>query len=131
MPGEVFYVETLARVARHTYHWFVIGPGYVGLGVALGLYIFFSVLDADPKIGIIDVPFTVITADSADFTRAIEDCRNASYKPELAATCVDYAQMLIELGGDADAEKIIAVTRELGMKPLMERVLAQRERLKV
>jgi hypothetical protein len=74
---------------------------------------------------------------AVEFTRAIEECRKAGYKPELAATCVDYAQMLIERGAEADAEKItalqdeaIAITQKLGMKPLMERVLAQREMMK-
>ena len=58
---ENVHVETLAGAARLAYRWFILGPVFIGLGIALGLFLFFSVLKADPKIGIIDVPFTVIT----------------------------------------------------------------------
>jgi protease-4 len=66
-------LKTLAAVARFLFSWFVVGPIFIGLGAALGLTIFFVVLKADPKIGIIDVPFTVITADSASFINEMLD----------------------------------------------------------
>ena len=63
----------LAWATRLTNRWFILGPIAIGLGIALGLTIFFSVLKADPKIGIIDVPFTVITEDSAFFISLMLD----------------------------------------------------------
>lgn len=66
-------METLARAARLSYRWFILGPIFVGLGVVVGLTLFFNVLKADPKIGIIDVPFTVITENSAFFISLMLD----------------------------------------------------------
>ncbi|MCH8910546.1 MAG: S49 family peptidase [Chloroflexi bacterium] len=63
----------LASFARLTYRWFILGPIMIGLGIALGLSLFFTVLRADPKIGIIDVPFTVITENSAFFISQMLD----------------------------------------------------------
>ncbi|MCI0774788.1 MAG: S49 family peptidase [Chloroflexi bacterium] len=66
-------MEMLASAARLTYRWFILGPIMIGLGIALGLSLFFTVLRADPKIGIIDVPFTVITENSAFFISQMLD----------------------------------------------------------
>ena len=71
-PGNV-YLETLAKAARLTYRWFILGPISIALGIALGLSLFFTVLEADPKIGIIDIPFTVITENSAFFINEMLD----------------------------------------------------------
>jgi len=65
-------------------------------------------------------------------------CRKAGYRPELAWTCCDYADALRERGGnDGDRAKAVAlldeslsISSELGMRPLMERVLSRREILK-
>ena len=63
-------------------------------------------------------------------------------RPELAWTCSDYAEMLLDRGapGDPSAssgqrrekptelqDEAIAITQEPGMKPLLERLLSQRE----
>jgi eukaryotic-like serine/threonine-protein kinase len=71
------------------------------------------------------------------YRTALADCRAAEFRPELAWTCSDYAETLIERNNPADAEKItelqdeaIEITTELGMKPLLQRVLAQRDILK-
>ena len=71
------------------------------------------------------------------FNKALKFCRSADYRPELARSCSDYAQMLLSRGESADLEKAnelqdeaIAIATELDMKPLLERVLAQREILK-
>ena len=59
------------------------------------------------------------------------------YRPELAWTCCDYADALRERDSDGDRAKAIclldeslAICSELGMRPLMERVLSRREILK-
>ncbi|MDA1256891.1 MAG: hypothetical protein O3C10_03490 [Chloroflexi bacterium] len=86
------------------------------------------------------------------FEDALEFCR-AGYRPELAWICSDYAEMLLDraatdphstgsvhassASGIGDREKAIelqdqalAITRELGMRPLTERILARREFLR-
>ncbi|MCH8103433.1 MAG: hypothetical protein IIB28_09820, partial [Chloroflexi bacterium] len=71
------------------------------------------------------------------FEDAIAFDRNAGFKPSLAETCAYYAEMLLERDGPGDRDKAtqlqdeaIAIAQELGMTPLLERVLAQREILK-
>ena len=64
-------------------------------------------------------------------------CRKAGYQPELAWTCCDYADTLRGRDGPGDKEKAVAlldeslaISIELGMRPLMERVLSRREILR-
>ncbi len=64
-------------------------------------------------------------------------CRKAGYRPELAWTCCDYADTLLQRQEPDDREKAtalldesLAISSELGMRPLMERVLSRREILK-
>ena len=70
------------------------------------------------------------------FEDALAFCRKADYRPELAWTCCDYADMLIESDAEGDQTKAIAlldeslaVSTELGMRPLMERVTERLERI--
>ncbi len=71
---------------------------------------------------------------TSHFEDALAFCRKAGYRPELAWTCCDYADTLRERNGDGDRAKAIAlldeslaISSELGMRPLMERVLSRRE----
>ena len=71
------------------------------------------------------------------FEDALTFCQNAGYRPELAWSCSDYAEMLLDRDEPGDREKAIelqtealAITRELGMQPLTERILARREILR-
>ena len=68
------------------------------------------------------------------FEDALAFCRKAGYRPELAWTCCDYADALRERDAKGDRAKAItlldeslAISSELGMRPLMERVLSRRE----
>ncbi len=61
-------------------------------------------------------------------------CRKGGYRPELAWTCCDYADTLLQRQEPGDREKAmslldesLAISSELGMRPLMERVLSRRE----
>ncbi len=61
-------------------------------------------------------------------------CRNAGYRPELAWTCCDYADTLLQRNEPGDREKAMSlldesltISTELGMRPLMERVLSRRD----
>ncbi len=63
--------------------------------------------------------------------------RKAGYRPELAWTLCDYADMLLERNDEGDRqtamqllEESLQISTELGMRPLMERVLSRREILK-
>ena len=63
------------------------------------------------------------------------DRRKARYRPELAWTCCDYADALRERDGEGDnatslLDESLAISSELGMRPLMERVLSRREILR-
>ncbi len=73
----------------------------------------------------------------AHFEEALAFCRKAGYRPELAWTCCDYADTLLQRNEPGDREKAmslldesLAISSELGMRPLMERVLSRREILK-
>ncbi len=86
------------------------------------------------------------------FESAMELCRRAEFRPQLAWTCSDYAEMLLDRDdaspsgeGSANAsgsrisdrekaielqDEALAITQELGMRPLTERILARREILR-
>jgi tetratricopeptide (TPR) repeat protein len=71
------------------------------------------------------------------FEDALAFCRKAGYRPELAWTCCDYADTLLARNQPGDRQKAISlldeclrITRELGMRPLLERALSRREILK-
>jgi len=73
----------------------------------------------------------------AHFEEALSFCRNGGYRPELAWSLCDYADMLRERNNEGDHDKAVsmldeslAISTELGMRPLMERVLSRREILK-
>ena len=64
-------------------------------------------------------------------------CRRAGYRPELAWTCCAYADTQLQRNEPGDREKAtalldesLAISSELGMRPLIERVLSRREILK-
>ena len=68
------------------------------------------------------------------FGAVIVSARNAGYGPVLAWACEGSAEVLLDRDQPADREKAIAlqdealaITRELGMRPLTERILARRE----
>jgi len=71
------------------------------------------------------------------FDDALAFCRKAGYRPELAWTCCDYADLLLQRNNEGDRatatsllDESLAISSDLGMRPLMERVLSQREILK-
>jgi len=71
------------------------------------------------------------------FEDSLTFCRNAGYRPELAWTCCDYADTLRQRNYPGDREhamslldESLAISTELSMRPLMERVLSRRDILK-
>ena len=73
----------------------------------------------------------------AHFEDALAFCRKADYRPELAWTSCDYADAMLKSDPPDDRSKAmplldesLAISSELGMRPLMERVLSRREILR-
>lgn len=69
------------------------------------------------------------------FESAMELCADGGYKPELAWTCSEYAQMLLERDASGDREKTnqlqgkaLGIARELSMVPLEKRLLELRDK---
>lgn len=67
---------------------------------------------------------------------ALTFCRNGGYRPELAWTCHDYAETLVQRNGPGDRAKVsslleesLAISTELGMRPLIDRIAGLRERV--
>ncbi len=68
------------------------------------------------------------------FEDALAFCRKAGYRPELAWSCHDYAETLLKRDTTSDRTKAmslldesLAISSELGMRPLMERANALKE----
>ncbi len=73
----------------------------------------------------------------AEYESGLEFCRKLGDRPGVVWLNADYAQLLIDREAPGDREKAtelqdeaIVIAQELGMKPHLERVLAQREILK-
>jgi len=72
----------------------------------------------------------------AHFEDALVFCRKAGYRPELAWSYCDYAEALLERNASDDRAKAVslleeslAISSELGMRPLMERVTTLQQRV--
>ena len=69
------------------------------------------------------------------FEDALTFCRTGGYRPELAWTCCDYADLPKERDAEGDRSRAMSLleesltnSTELGMRPLMERVMGLQER---
>ena len=94
-------------------------------------------LTVDGLLGLLAVTLGRVDAALAHFEDALGFCRHAGYRPEYAWTASDYVDALLQRAGPGDRARAVAlqdealgIARELGMRPLMERVLARREMLK-
>ena len=98
---------------------------------------FWGPISIDRLLGQLDHTMGKLDDDRAHFEDALAFCRKASYRPEMAWTLCDYADVLLERDGDGDRHKAtsllnesLQISSDLGMRPLMERVLSRREILK-
>ncbi len=96
-----------------------------------------KVSSVDRLLGLLSQTMGNLDQAAAHFEDALAFCRKAGYRPELAWSCCDYADTLRERDAEGDRAKAItlldeslAISSELGMRPLMERVLSRREILK-
>ena len=95
-----------------------------------------TVSSADRLLGLLSQTMGNLDQAAAHFEDALTFCRKAGYRPELAWSCWDYADMLKERNAEGDRAKAVylldeslAISSELGRRPLMERVLSWREML--
>ena len=89
----------------------------------------------DHLLGLLSQTMGDLGQAAAHFGEALAFCRKAGYRPELASSCCDYADMLLDRKGDGDRAKAmslwdesLAISTELGMPPLMKRVTERLER---
>ena len=94
-------------------------------------------MSADRLLGLLCQTMGNLDQATGHFEDALAFCRKAGYRPELAWTCCDYADTLRERDGEGGRAKAVtlldeslAISSELGMRPLMERVLSRREILR-
>ena len=92
------------------------------------------VISSDRLLGLLSQTIGNLEQATVHFEDALAFCRKAGYRPELAWTCCDYADTLLQRSDEGDREKAmslldesLAISSELGMRPLMERVLSRRE----
>ena len=97
----------------------------------------YSAVAVDRLLGMLAVALGHIDEAIAHFEDSLAICRKAGYRPELAWTCCDYADTLLQRNEHGDRAKSIAlldeslaISSELSMRPLMGRVLSRREILK-
>ena len=102
-------------------------------------------LAGDRMLGLLTHTMGNLDSAAEHFEDSLAFCRKAGYRTELAWTCCDYADTLLERhsstgsepADSADYEKAmslldesLSISSELGMRPLMERVLSRRDILK-
>ena len=93
-----------------------------------------TISSVDRLLGLLSQTMGDLDQAMVHFEDALAFCRKAGYRPELAWTCCDYADALRGRDGEGDRAKAaslldesLAISSELGMRPLMERVLSRRE----
>ena len=103
---------------------------YNALAPVPGIMVFY--IGTDQVLGLLSVTLGRLDQAIAHFEDSLEFCRNAGYRPNLAWTCYDYAGALSQRNGSGDRKRAIAlldeslaISTELGMPPLMERVNAK------
>ncbi|MFB3092244.1 MAG: tetratricopeptide repeat protein, partial [Dehalococcoidia bacterium] len=91
-------------------------------------------ISMDRLLGLLSQTMGNLDQAMAHFEDALAFCRKAGYRPELAWACCDYADTLLQRKETGDREKAmslldesLAISSELGMRPLMERVQSRRE----
>ena len=107
-----------------------------------------TVMSVDRLLGLLSQTMSNPEQAAVHFEDALAFCRKAGYRPDLAWSCCDYADLLLQRasaeegrGGSRTAptdhdrakpmsllEESLAISSELGMRPLVERVTERLER---
>jgi DNA-binding CsgD family transcriptional regulator len=95
-------------------------------------------ISADHLLGLLAHTMGNLDRAVEHFEDAVAFCRKAGYRPALAWSCYDYADLLLSRNGPSDRqqarfllEEALTVSTELGMRPLMGRVHALWEQAEV
>jgi len=101
-----------------------------------------TVISVDRLLGLLAQTMGNLGQATGHFEDALAFCRKAGYRPELAWACCDYADALLQRASTSSVrtddrqramsllDESLAISSELGMRPLMERVLSRRELLR-
>ena len=96
-----------------------------------------TIISVGRLLALLSQTMAILDQATGHFEDALAFCRKAGYRPELAWSCCDYADLLKERDAEGDRAKAITlldesltISSELCMRPLMERVLSRREILK-
>jgi DNA-binding CsgD family transcriptional regulator len=109
---------------------------YASLESQRGTMVPFVMMVVDRVLGLLAQAMGNLEKASEHFEDALTFCHKAGYRPELAWTCHDYAETLHRRGSSGDQaealsllEESLSLSQELGMRRLVERVLALREQI--
>ena len=105
-----------------------------------GTMLFFGLISVDRLLALLAQTMGRREQAAAHFEDALSFCRQAGYRAELAWTCYEYGDALLESAkqtGGPEAEdapetgalldEALAISEELGMRPLGERVVSRCE----
>ncbi len=95
----------------------------------------------DRLLGLLSYTMGNLDQAANHFEDALAFCRKAGYRPELAWTCCDYADTLLQRASTSSAQahpgdrqkatslldESLAISSDLGMRPLKERAQSRRE----
>ena len=106
---------------------------YAALESRCGTFLPFSMVVVDRVLGLLASTMGNLHQAISHYEEALVLCRRARYRPELAWTCCDYADALLQRNEPGDGEKArslldesLAISSELDMRPLKERILSRR-----
>ena len=126
----------LALVAVERGDAVVAAEQYSVLKPSQGTIVSSMLTSGDRLLGLLARTMGNLNQAGAHLEDALAFCRKAGYRPELAWTCCDYADALLQRNVESDRSKAmslldesLSISSELGMRPLMERVLSRRELL--
>ncbi len=105
---------------------------YAALEFVRGIMLLY--VGSDRVLGLLALTLGRLDEAMAHFEDALTFCRRTGYRPESAWSACDYADALLHRNGPGDRSRAmsllgeaLATARELGMRPLMERVLARKK----
>ena len=112
---------------------------YAALVSVPGIMVFY--IGTDRVLGLLSVTLGRLDQAMNHFEDALAFCREAGYRPDLAWTCFDYADTLLARASTSSAgtndkqkatsllDESLAISTELGMRPLMERAQERLDRI--
>jgi len=121
------------------------GAQYAELQQTASTMMLFPTIAGDRILALLAQTMGNMDTSQSHFEDSLTFCGKAGYRPELAWTCCDYADMLFQRASTSSArteseedrrkamsllDESLSIAGKLSMRPLMERVLSRREILK-